>query len=34
MLTVQYEGSWTAAERLYLSDYLKSGADAVFAVHQ
>jgi hypothetical protein len=25
MLTVQYEGSWTAAERLYLSDYLKSG---------
>jgi hypothetical protein len=25
MLTVEYEGSWTAAERLYLSDYLKSG---------
>lgn len=22
MLTVEYEGSWTAAERLYLSDYL------------
>ena len=26
MLTLEYEGSWTAAERLYLSDYLKSGA--------
>jgi hypothetical protein len=26
MLTVEYERSWTAAERLYLSDYLKSGA--------
>ena len=26
MLTVQYEESWTAAERLYLTDYLKSGA--------
>lgn len=26
MLTVEYEGSWTAAERLYLSDYMKSGA--------
>jgi Type IV secretion-system coupling protein DNA-binding domain/Phage integrase family len=26
MLTLQYEQSWTAAERLYLSDYLKSGA--------
>jgi hypothetical protein len=26
LLTVQYEQSWTAAERLYLSDYLKSGA--------
>jgi hypothetical protein len=25
MLTLEYEGSWTAAERLYLSDYLKSG---------
>ncbi len=25
MLTWEYEGSWTAAERLYLSDYLKSG---------
>ncbi len=23
MLTLQYERSWTAAERLYLSDYLK-----------
>ena len=26
MLTLEYEQSWTAAERLYLSDYLKSGA--------
>ena len=26
MLTLEYERSWTAAERLYLSDYLKSGA--------
>ena len=26
LLTWEYEGSWTAAERLYLSDYLKSGA--------
>jgi hypothetical protein len=26
LLTWQYERSWTAAERLYLSDYLKSGA--------
>ena len=26
MLTLEYEGSWTAAERLYLSDYMKSGA--------
>ena len=26
MLTLQYERSWTAAERLYLTDYLKSGA--------
>jgi hypothetical protein len=26
MLTLDYEQSWTAAERLYLSDYLKSGA--------
>ena len=26
MLTVEYERSWTAAERLYLTDYLKSGA--------
>ncbi|MDR3751516.1 MAG: type IV secretion system DNA-binding domain-containing protein [Terracidiphilus sp.] len=26
ILTLEYEGSWTAAERLYLSDYLKSGA--------
>jgi hypothetical protein len=25
MLTLEYERSWTAAERLYLSDYLKSG---------
>ena len=25
MLTWEYEGSWTAAERLYLSDYLRSG---------
>src|ERR1700729_3508455 len=25
MLTLEYEQSWTAAERLYLSDYLKSG---------
>ena len=25
MLTLDYERSWTAAERLYLSDYLKSG---------
>lgn len=26
LLTWQYERSWTEAERLYLSDYLKSGA--------
>ena len=26
MLTLQYERSWSAAERLYLTDYLKSGA--------
>src|ERR1700679_2721356 len=26
MLTLQYEASWTATERLYLTDYLKSGA--------
>ena len=26
MLSLQYKGSWTAAERLYLTDYLKSGA--------
>ena len=26
MLTLEYEQSWTVAERLYLSDYLKSGA--------
>jgi len=26
MLTLEYERSWTEAERLYLSDYLKSGA--------
>ncbi len=26
MVTLEYEQSWTAAERLYLSDYLKSGA--------
>ena len=26
MLTLEYERSWTAAEGLYLSDYLKSGA--------
>ena len=26
MLTFQYRASWTAAERLYLTDYLKSGA--------
>src|SRR5579875_825239 len=26
LLTWQYERSWTAAERLYLTDYLKSGA--------
>ncbi len=26
MLTLEYERSWTAAERLYLTDYLKSGA--------
>jgi type IV secretory pathway TraG/TraD family ATPase VirD4 len=26
MLTLKYERSWTAAERLYLTDYLKSGA--------
>src|ERR1700734_1231245 len=26
MLTLEYERSCTAAERLYLSDYLKSGA--------
>ena len=26
MLTLEYEQSWTAAERLYLSDYMKSGA--------
>ncbi len=26
MLTLQYQPSWTAAERLYLTDYLKSGA--------
>ena len=26
MLTLEYERSWTTAERLYLSDYLKSGA--------
>ncbi len=26
MLTMEYERSWTAAERLYLTDYLKSGA--------
>ena len=26
MLTLEYEQTWTAAERLYLSDYLKSGA--------
>ena len=26
MLTLEYERSWTAAERLYLSDYMKSGA--------
>jgi hypothetical protein len=25
MLTLEYEASWTAAERLYLSNYLKSG---------
>ena len=25
MLTLQYEASWTAAQRLYLTDYLKSG---------
>ena len=25
MLTLEYEQSWTGAERLYLSDYLKSG---------
>ena len=25
MLTLQYQASWTAAERLYLTDYLKSG---------
>ena len=26
MLTLQYERSWSAADRLYLTDYLKSGA--------
>ena len=26
MLTLEYEGSWTEAERLYLADYVKSGA--------
>jgi hypothetical protein len=26
LLTLEYEQSWTAAERLSLSDYLKSGA--------
>jgi hypothetical protein len=26
MLTLQYRASWTAAERLYLTDFLKSGA--------
>jgi hypothetical protein len=26
MLALNYSQSWTAAERLYLSDYLKSGA--------
>jgi len=26
MLTLQYERSWSVAERLYLTDYLKSGA--------
>jgi hypothetical protein len=26
LLTFQYERSWTAAERLYLTDYMKSGA--------
>jgi len=26
MLALDYSQSWTAAERLYLSDYLKSGA--------
>jgi hypothetical protein len=26
MLTLEYERSWSAAERLYLSDYLNSGA--------
>jgi hypothetical protein len=25
LLTLEYKRSWTAAERLYLSDYLKSG---------
>ena len=42
MLTLEYERSWTAAERLYLSDYLKSGArgkhrvmsEAVYADHE
>jgi len=25
MLTLEYERSWSAAERLYLTDYLRSG---------
>jgi hypothetical protein len=26
MLALEYKANWTAAERLYLTDYLKSGA--------